>query len=176
MGDSKLYYFLLRDTQYANLHALIRSEFDSPNNICPSSLDGDLAIVKSVIPPINLKPVSLIENPIQLSGSEKRVQLTCRVAFDNRHRENIIPSKLFPLEALEKFSELSGLAAESEKCFSHFLGARKEQKFNIHNCFHLEGKFLITNFEKFKKVYDHGVGGRKSYGYGLIVIKGVNHE
>ena len=99
----------------------------------------------------------------------EEIELESHVAFCNRHRGNITPKKIYPNEALDKFCFLSGLKQNKSEC--RFLGPHNEKKFNIHNAFHIKGLFNITDYNKFNQALKTGIGSRKSYGYGLILIK-----
>ncbi len=150
------------------MHSLIRDLFDSPRNICPSFSEGDLLYVLSRKPPV--KALHHKERRLSLLGQNVNIlQLEAKVAFCNRHRENVIPKKMYSGEALEKFCVLSGLKSAKANC--EFLGPHQAEKFNIHNAFHIEGSFNIMDHNKFSQVLTEGVGSRKSYGYGLILIK-----
>ena len=178
----KIYCFSLFDTGYISVHSLIRELFDSPKTICPSLFQGNLLYVLSKNTPIkslhhNSQDVVVIDKKI------KQINLETHVAFCNRHRKNTITKKysqsekIYPKEALNKFCFLSGLAEDQVNCT--FLGPRKgkEGKFNIHNTFHIQGSFNIVNHNKFNQALQKSVGSRKSYGYGLILIKqGEKHE
>ncbi|MDE0118848.1 MAG: type I-E CRISPR-associated protein Cas6/Cse3/CasE [Bdellovibrionales bacterium] len=106
-----------------------------------------------------------------INEKTKNIELETHVAFCNRHRENIVPKKLYPQEALGKFCFLSGLEKERDKVMCNFLGPHKENKFNIHNSFCIQGVFKVADHNKFNQALTNGVGSRKSYGYGLILIK-----
>ena len=165
---SKIYCFSLFDANYSSAHSLIRELFDSPKNVCPALSQGDLLYVLSNNPPS--KPLHhTCLNTAPVDTQMKAISLKAHIAFCNRHKENVIPKKIFSKEALEKFCSLSGLEHSSAEC--GFLGPHKEQKFNIHNSFRIEGVFNILDHNKFNKVLENGVGSRKSYGYGLILIK-----
>ena len=164
----KIYHFSLFDTGYVSIHSLIRDLFDSPKTVCPSFSQGDLLYVLSKKPPV--KPLHhRIQDMNFVEKEEKTVKLSACVAFCNRHREKITPKRLNPKEALENFCSLTGL--EEEKADCRFLGPHKERKFNIHNSFSIEGVFNILDHDKLNQGLINGVGSRKSYGYGLILLK-----
>ena len=114
------------------------------------------------------------QNAIPITEDEKTVKLEAHVAFCNRHKENITPKKLCSKKALEKFCILSGLKTDKADC--DFLGPHSELKFNIHNAFKIKGQFIIEDHSKFNQALTKGVGSRKSYGYGLVLIKERNLE
>ena len=174
MIASKIYCFSLFDSGYTSVHSLIRDLFDSPKNICPSLSLGDLLYVLSKSYPTKNLHHSC-QNTTPVDDDKKTVELETHVAFCNRHKGNIIPKTIYPQQALEKFCNLSGLEVEKAKCA--FLGPHKENKFNIHNAFQIQGQFVIKDYCKFNQSLTNGVGSRKSYGYGLILIKqGGKHE
>lgn len=165
---SKVYSFSLFESGYVNPHSLIRELFDSPKTICPSLSQGDLLYVLSENQPSknlhhNCKPV------LSVDEKSKKIELESHIAFCNRGRDNVIPKKQTPKEALDKFCNLSGLKQDKSEC--RFLGPHKENKFNIHNSFQIQGLFDIVDHNIFNQVLKDGVGSRKSYGYGLILIK-----
>ena len=171
---NKIYCFSLFEAGYTSVHSLIRDLFDSPKTICPSLSQGDLLYVLSKTPPAKALYHSC-QNTLSVDEKIKKVELETHVAFCNRHKENIIPAKICPTESLKKFCFLSGLKENKATC--RFLGPHKEQKFNIHNAFYIQGTFNITDYNTFNQVLTNGVGSRKSYGYGLILIKqGGKHE
>lgn len=167
---NKIYCFSLFEAGYTSVHSLVRELFDSPKTICPSFSQGDLLYVLSKKPPV--KPLHYRDqDSVVVNEKTKTIELETHVAFCNRHRENIIPKKLFPKEALEKFCSLSGLEKDGDKVECKFRGPHKENKFNIHNSFCIQGLFTVADHNKFNQVLKNGVGSRKSYGYGLILIK-----
>ena len=176
-----IYCFSLFEAGYSSIHSLIRELFDSPRNICPSLSQGDLLYVLSKTPPVK----SLHHNFQKIdsvSKASKIVKLETHVAFCNKHvsrrdtgGKTIVPKKMYPKEALEKFCFLSGLKEDKATC--EFLGPQCEKKFHVHNAFHIEGLFHILDHDKFNQALTEGIGSRKSYGYGLILIKeGEKHE
>ena len=166
--NPKIYYFSVFDTGYSSAHSLIRELFDSPNSICPSLYQGNLLYVLSKTPPS--KPLYHTCKQLDLVDKNTKIlELETHIAFCNRHRGNIIPKIIYPKEGLDKFCSLTGLKKSKATCV--FLGPHKEQKFNIYNSFRIEGTFNILNHNKFNYVLQNGVGSRKSYGYGLILIK-----
>ena len=165
---SKIYCFSLFDSGYTSVHSLIRDLFDSPKNVCPSLSQGDLLYVLSKSYPAKNLHHSC-QNAISINEGEKTVELKTHVAFCNRHKESIIPEKIYSQRAIEKFCDLSGLEVKKTECT--FLGPHHESKFNIHNAFKIKGQFIIKDHSKFNHALTNGVGSRKSYGYGLILIK-----
>jgi len=166
----KIYCFSLFDTGYTSVHSLIRELFDSPKTIYPSFSQGDLLYVLSKKPPV--KPLHYRgEDSVAINEKTKNIELESHVAFCNRHRGNIVPKKLDPQEALDKFCSLSGLEKNRDKAECKFLGPHKENKFNIHNSFCIQGLFTVADHNKFNQALKNGIGSRKSYGYGLILIK-----
>ncbi len=168
ISNPKIYSFSLFEAGYASIHSLIRDLFDSPNNVCPSLSQGDLSYVLSKVPPARPLHHSSQE-AVSVNKNTKKVKLETHVAFCNRHRENIIPEKIYPDKALEKFCLLSGIEKDQANCW--FLGPHSEKKFNIHNAFCTQGVFNILDHNKFNQALTNGVGSRRSYGYGLILIK-----
>ena len=167
-NDSKIYCFSLFDSGYTVAHSLIRELFDSPKTICPSLSQGDLLYVLSKNPPIKSLHHKCY-NIKNIDNKVKSIDLETHVAFCNRHRENITPKTLFSKEALDKFCFLSGLSVDKANC--KFLGCHSEKKFNIHNTFYIQGTFNIHDHKKINHSLINGIGSRKSYGYGLILIK-----
>ena len=164
----KIYCFSLFESGYTSVHSLIRELFDSPKTICPSLSQGDLLYVLSEKPPIKNLYHSC-NDPYIIDDNMQEIDLESHVAFCNRHRGNITPKMIYPNHALDKFCFLSGLDQKSSEC--RFLGPHHEQKFNIHNAFHIQGLFKIIDHSKFNQALKNGIGSRKSYGYGLILIK-----
>ncbi len=177
-----IYCFSLFEAGYSSVHSLIRELFNSPQNICPSLSQGDLLYVLSTLPPA--KPLHHSTQKMSLiNEDDKTVALETHVSFCNRHKKNIIPENkrgqknIYPQinqdKALEKFCFMTGLKGDQVSC--QFLGPRREDKkdiyFTIHNIFSIEGKFHILDHHKFNQALSKGVGSRKSYGYGLILMK-----
>jgi len=170
----KIYRFSLFEAGYSSVHSLIRELFDSPKTICPSFSQGDLLYVLSKKAPV--KALHYNNEELELVNEQTgNIELETHVAFCNRHRGNVTPKKIYPKEALDKFCLLSGLSQNQSEC--RFLGPHNEAKFNIHNSFQIRGLFNIRDHNKFNQALSNGVGSRKSYGYGLILIKqGGEHE
>ena len=165
----KIYCFSLFEAGYISVHSLIRELFDSPKMICPSLSQGDLLYVLSEKPPFKKLYHSCKSNYI-LDEKTQEIELESHVAFCNRHRGNVTPKKIYPKEALDKFCFLSGLKQQN-KSECRFVGPHNEKKFNIHNAFHIQGSFKVADHNKFNQALINGIGSRKSYGYGLILIK-----
>jgi hypothetical protein len=48
----------------------------------------------------------------------------------------------------------------------------RKEKFDLTvSCTCVEGTFTINNWKEFERIYRHGVGKEKSYGFGMILIK-----
>ena len=162
-----IYCFSLFEAGYSSIHSLIRELFDSPRNITPSLSQGDLLYVLSKVPPVKSLHHNL-QKTASINKDSKIVELETHVAFCNRHiscrdtnGKPIVPKKMYPREALEKFCSLSGLKEDKATC--EFLGPQCEKKFHIHNAFHIEGSFHILDHDKFNQVLIEGIGSRKSY-------------
>ena len=171
MESNKMQYFFSKvESGYDNVHSFIRENFDSHANATPSIVSGDLIIVQSKIEPKVSKPL-LKREIVSLEKKSKRVKIKSHLSFDNRHTTgNIIPPRLSPADALNKLETLAGLSP-LDSANACFLGCHKEKKFNVHNTFKFEGWFEVTDTEKFNSCLLNGVGSRKSYGYGLILIE-----
>ena len=167
-NNPKIYCFSLFNSGYISVHSLIRELFDSPKTVCPSLSQGDLLYVLSEKSPIKKLYHSCNASYI-IDEKTQKIELESHVAFCNRHRGNTTPKKIYPKEALNKFCFLSGLEQNQARC--EFLGPHKENKFDIRNAFHIQGLFNITNHNKFNQALTNGIGSRKSYGYGLILVK-----
>ncbi|MFZ3229004.1 MAG: type I-E CRISPR-associated protein Cas6/Cse3/CasE [Pseudobdellovibrio sp.] len=163
-----LYFYSLSSSGIQNSHSLTREAFDVPKNKCACYQSGDLLIVKSNVEPKKFKPTLVM--PTNLHDKKNSfVKIKAHIAFDNRGRAGGIPKRLTQEAALAKFLDLTGLErTDSSKSF--FIGCHLEKKFNIHNAFNFEGWFKVNNFEKFNVSIENGVGSRKSYGYGLILV------
>ena len=147
---------------------------------------GDLLYVSSKVPP--LKPLHHSILKTGFVGEDcKVVELETHVSFCNRYKKDMIPEsqrgqkniypKMYSKEALEKFCSMAGLKVDKVSC--EFLGPRREYKkdiyFSIHNTFCIKGRFHILDHHKFNQALINGIGSRKSYGYGLILIKKEDH-
>ena len=138
--NPKIYSFSLFEAGYASIHSLIRDLFDSPNNVCPSLSQGDLLYVLSKIPPARPLHHSSRE-AVSVNKNTKKVKLETHVAFCNRHRENIIPEKIYPEKALEKFRLLSGIEKDQANCW--FLGPHSEKNLTFIMHFVLRGYLIF---------------------------------
>jgi len=98
---------------------LIRGLFDLPKNICPSLLKGDLLYVLSQSSSANTLYHS--RQNITAVDETKKVELETHVAFCNRHKGNIIPKKIYQIEAVEKFCSLSALTKEKNDKSAHIM-------------------------------------------------------
>lgn len=164
------YFFSKIETGYENIHSFIRENFNSHNKSTPAIVCGDLIVVQSDFNPVKSNP--LIKREVLLLEKEtKKVKIKAHLSFDNRHKTgNIIPPRLTPKDALKKLETLAGLTSLDDSNIV-FLGCHREKKFNVHNTFKFEGWFQIMDPEKFNKSLLEGVGSRKSYGYGLILVE-----
>ena len=169
----RIYCFSLFDTGYCSVHSLVRDLFDSPKNICPALRQGDLLYVQSKNPPAK----ALHKNCIAVESIQpdiKTINLQSHVAFCNRHRESVIPKKICPKDALEKFCKMSGLKTDNAE--ARFLGPHRENKFNVENAFCVQGAFSVLDHKALNQVLLNGIGSRKSYGYGLVLIQKSSTE
>ena len=169
MNQLKQFVFSRIETGYESIHSFIRENFESQDNPSPSFVSGDLIVVQSKIGPKKTKSI-LVREVVELKEPVFEVKISSHLAFDNRHRGNVIPIRLGIEEAVKKFTELSGLEPLKDSDVG-FLGCHREKKFNIHNSFGFRGWFKVLDIEKLKKCLTQGVGSRKSYGYGLIIIE-----
>lgn len=99
------------------------------------------------------------------------IRIYTQVAFDNRHRDNSGTPYMVPPLALSTFCDRAGLtAAKGSRC--QFVGRPGHNKFSINNLFQIDGNFIVRDSEKLTEKITKGIGSRKSYGYGLILING----
>jgi hypothetical protein len=71
---------------------------------------------------------------------------------------------------LLRFLERTGLKEKEAKCEFAIQMDIVKRKFPIDNCFDISGKFEVVDSGKFKEALEKGIGGRGSYGFGLIQI------
>jgi hypothetical protein len=100
------------------------------------------------------------------------IRIFSRVAFDNRHRD--APTAfLGPSEAVDRFADMAGLKPAGET-YARLIGHPRFGSFDvrvrINNVFEVGGKFKVASKETLLKKIREGLGSRKSYGYGLILI------
>lgn len=156
----------------------------------PSRDMGPLCIIRSqtrndaVADSLGVQCVAVDVGFLQENDSTK---LNARVCFDKRGRahggihagENKQRNNVFmkPLEALEKFCADAGLKVLNGKARATPLPIERSQskndekkKMNFLNIFEIHGLFEVKDVDKFRKSFSTGIGGRKSFGYGLIVI------
>jgi hypothetical protein len=132
--------------------------------------NGDLILVRSDLSPRDAVPIVVIPESLDEHSQNQELCIETHVAFDNRHRDCRIPTRIGPSAGLMQFCKLAGVEPVDGQVWTYFLGPHREQKFNIHNAFSIRGKFLVKDPIKFKRAYELGVGSRKSYGFGLIKI------
>ena len=118
-------------------------------------------------------PVSKPEN--SLGGEPFTLQTT--VCFSKSRSSKDVKRKFSALskeEALVKFCSMTGLEKVYEKD-SSYVNVTPVRGIFIHgvedkNVFHITGTFRVVDEDKFINAYNQGVGRRKSYGCGLIVV------
>lgn len=91
-------------------------------------------------------------------------------------RGGILSSK----EALVRFYSLTGLGPASELSYSDYgavkispLPMEKFTKFNVVNRFQVSGNFVVKDRIKFQQAVLSGIGTRRSWGHGLMLVEGI---
>lgn len=96
------------------------------------------------------------------------VEIFCNVCFDAKNK-GIYRKEWRTHEAFSMFTAQAGLKSIDSEIYN--LGLLETHKFQIRTAFRIYGEFLITDREKFRHAFLNGVGGRRSYGFGLIIVK-----
>jgi hypothetical protein len=152
-------------------------------DICSGAIDTgrSLLVAARSAPKIHHDAV-LIRDEGRVAPEEgEEVIVVTRIAFGYRKSE--ITGKfnnLNPREARQKFYAMTGLGPipnEDNQRTSdvRFMGIVKErasgQTISIGNAFEITGRFRVRDRNLLQKALDCGVGARKSYGFGLLVIR-----
>ncbi len=107
----------------------------------------------------------------------ERVHVVSRVSFNNVYRKqnvrNFYP-QIDEVKALEKFCATGGLVPEAHAVAQ--LPPIVTRKFLAKNIFAIQGCFRIQDRQKFQVALERGLGGEKSYGYGLILVLDFERE
>lgn len=96
------------------------------------------------------------------------VTLACNVVFDAKSKGKF-RKEWRTHEAFAMFTAQAGLKSIDSEIYN--LGLLETSKFTIKTAFRITGEFSITDRAKFDEAYFKGVGGRRSYGFGLILVK-----
>lgn len=161
------YQYYYRKMDGFKVHSLSRNEFDSPNNPISSFEDNIWIIINSEIEPKHNSYFKKVEVTKILS---EKIRLNCRVAFDNRGLKENILKRINSEEALIKFLDRSGLRDLDGSC--EFLSVQKviKGKYDILRAFKIGGLFKVVDSIKFNSCLEKGIGSRKSFGFGAIIL------
>lgn len=171
-----IYYFDRTNIDFDNIHSFIMETFGK-NAQSPSLKTPNFFVVQTEkhFPHLNFYKLEK-QNQFSELDLVNQVHIETTVAFDNRHGKGseALRRKIYPQESIEKFCHLSGLKpVDGEFQDAQFSGSHVENKFSIMNAFRIEGLFCITDLKKFNHALRYGIGSRKSYGFGLVLIKEV---
>jgi hypothetical protein len=168
----RIYKFDKLKTKYHNLHSFMMEKFEKSSMPSMSTINN-FFILMDKEPSIPFEE-SIEQKHCKLQTS---ILIESHIAFDNRHKKNTHeprgkPKLLYHNEALDKFCHHTGLE-KTNSSFCEFTGQNFfiKNQFNIHNTFKIYGLFQVKNIDQFNNALFHGVGSRKSYGFGLILWK-----
>lgn len=146
-----------------DVHSLIKRAFKEKVAV---NVEGCRVYVASKELPM-LPPAAAYEM-IPLPEDASTVELSCNVVFDSKSK-GIFRKEWRTHEAFAMFTAQAGLKSIDSEIYN--LGLLETTKFTIRTAFRIYGEFSIVDREKFDHAFFHGVGGRRSYGFGLIVVK-----
>ncbi len=145
------------------VHSLIKRAFD---NRVAVGVEDRTVYVSSDKPPF-LKPTATFQT-VPFGNEVGTVELACNVAFDSKPK-GYRRKEWQTHEAFAMFTERAGLKSIDSEIYN--LGLMETSKFKLRTAFRIYGEFCIVDREKFNDAFLNGVGGRRSYGFGLILIK-----
>lgn len=146
-----------------DVHSLIKKAFREKVAV---SVEGCRVYVASKETPM-VRPDETFDM-IPLPEEASNVELSCNVVFDSKSK-GIFRKEWRTHEAFAMFTQQAGLKSIDSEIYN--LGLLETNKFTIRTAFRIYGEFSIIDREKFDHAFFHGVGGRRSYGFGLIVVK-----
>lgn len=145
------------------VHTLVRRAFTGRVAV---NVDGHSILIATEETP-QVKPQETFEM-LPLPDDVTAVDITCNVCFDSK-KDGIAPRRWRTHEAFAMFTDQTGLKSIDSEIYN--LGLLETHKFAIRTAFRIYGEFLVVDRDKFHRAFFNGVGGRRSYGFGLIVIK-----
>lgn len=160
-------------SEYHSIHSFIRENFEKGSVTASHKNKDSFIVLSNKIPDFLDKKNQVIRYAQHEFHEKKTINLECNIAHDNRHKsgERIFAKPINSSEILKIFCEKSGLViSKKNEVVCEFMGIVKEKKFNIHNAFKIEGEFDIEDVNLFNKALKDGVGSRRSYGFGLILV------
>lgn len=146
-----------------DVHSLVRSAFKERVAVAVEHQRIYVATEeKSLVEPDE------IFSAIPLPEDTMSVTLSCNVCFDSKSK-GIYRKEWRTHEAFAMFTAQAGLKSIDSEIYN--LGLLETSKFTIKTAFRIVGEFSIVDRAKFDDARSSGVGGRRSYGFGLIIIK-----
>lgn len=159
-----LYCFVAeRPPDLNDVHSLIRRAFVS--KVAAAVENQTIYVASEEIPAV--RPDEAYEI-VRLPDETAIVTVACNVVFDSK-REGIYRKEWRSHEAFSMFTAQAGLKSIDSEIYN--LGLLPTHKFTIRTAFRITGEFSIVDRQKFDEVYFKGVGGRRSYGFGLMMVK-----
>lgn len=179
-----------------SVHNIVREYFDydkvkhAHSPLIASFEDDEIFVISSPHKPKisrGLLAINSIEN-IENYQEGDIVFVRCKFTFCNRHRRSKINDKYIVSDytldkARDEFKSKTGLE-DILYDKTHYSDRPRierapyilEKKFPISNIFIIYGKMVIDNRELFLKSLYHGIGSRRSYGFGLLFIEHCNKK
>ncbi len=175
---TNIYSFWKKNTNIKNIHSLTRNYFKKDEFISAKITNSHYYIqVKSdYVPCFAFQNPNYSMIPQYKFDAKREVFIECDFSFHNRGSkgEEAFVQYLSPIEAMDKFCKTTGILPVEDKEHSiNSLGSLKTRKFTLINIFKIKGYFKIDNLTLFNKALENGIGSRKSYGLGLILIKKI---
>jgi hypothetical protein len=146
-----------------DVHSIVRKSFKEKVAV---SVEGNRIYVATSETP-QLRPDATFDM-LRLPEDVTNVELSCNVVFDSKS-QGIFRKEWRTHEAFAMFTAQAGLKSVDAEIYN--LGLLETHKFTIRTAFRIYGEFSIIDRERFDNAYFNGVGGRRSYGFGLIIIK-----
>lgn len=146
-----------------DVHAIVRKAFKERVAV---SVEGTRVYVATDETPL-VTPNATFDM-VRLPEGTLEVELSCNVVFDSKS-QGIFRKEWRTHEAFAMFTSQAGLKPIDSEIYN--LGLLETHKFTIRTAFRIYGIFNIVDRELFDNAYFNGVGGRRSYGFGLIIIK-----
>lgn len=164
--------FVKQRARLKHLHSFVRENYNGPK--VSLELSDNFFVVSETPARIDTPSHTFRLRSDFTHGEELRV--FCRVSFSSRGKDNFV-KPMNTEEALAKFLDITGLVQSSGPLAKlghsvRFMGRVAEKRFDIMNAFEITGIFSVSSPKKLAAAVLSGIGARRSYGFGLVLVKG----
>lgn len=179
MNQARIYQVDKTKCHLKRTHSIVREMWR--DNKTAGALDlGTVLLIVAVEPPVKHKESVTVFSELRTNYHKGTIlSIAATVSFSFKKRDGVF-SRLDHKEALVKFMNMTGLGVAEDKSEiksrpkATFLGPIKEKAsgnlISIGNAFSIAGQMEVTDENLLANALTNGIGGRKSYGFGLILI------